>query len=531
MKSLLRDFAIALSLANLWFYPVWARLLPGAYGHYYLKNPPTPPTNAGAMLAVGLSASIFWIAFRFARRSGSARVLLLARLTFLVVFLLALNGIRYHYHMQFSPAAPWLDTFWRMLLVLAALGALFLGRRVIRYALTVSLILFPFAAVTLSQATWTIFKSQMGIPFSEFSDKPTAALLPTNPGGRRVIWFLFDGLDQLIAFSDRPAEVNLPNLDRFRSEAVYAPYAYSSAGSTLLSIPALLTGRPIDQARPLRADELRIRFSDTQQQAKWSTQPNVFSRVRDLGLNTALVGYHHPYGRVLAKDLVACVWVADRWDSLEMDNPAVSIPEAAFCLTVTSAGAFYYSLPFVWRFKGFSELETLLQRRGRLPARLTEHIQNYQIVLEEAKRVSVDPTFQMVFVHWPVPHHPYIYEQARGEFSREKETSYVDNLILTDQALGEIRSAMEKAGVWDDTVVLITADHGYGRDPYTSSRRGHVPFLLKLSHQREMVICPTPFFTLLIPDLILALLQEKRTDPDFVLTWIERTPWKKSPSS
>ncbi len=527
----LKECAIALSLANLCFYPVWSQLLPGSYGHFYLKNPPALFVNTGAMLAMLLLATLFWILFRFAKRSGSSFVLLLAQFGFLAVFLLALNGIRFH-HLRFSSMAPSetlgsTDAFWKLTLALFALAACSpWRRRVIHTAVMAVLVLSPFAAVTLSQAAWAGFKSKIGIPFAEFADQPAASLLPSKPGARRVVWFLFDGTDQSIAFANRPSGVELPNLDRFRSEAVYAPHAYSPAGSTLLSLPALLMGKPIDEARPLRPDELMVRFYDTQQRVSWGAQPNVFSRVRDLGLNSALVGYHLPYGRILGKDLASCVWAADRWDSVGMDDPKVSIPDAASGFLALSAERILASLPLVWRVPQISKLETLLQRRRPLRVRLAEHIQTYRIILEAARKDSANPSFQLVFVHWPVPHHPYIYDGARGDFSLEKETSYVDNLVLADRTLGEVRKEMERAGVWDDSIILITADHGL-----KTSRQGHslgradVVFLLKLPHQRQEVVCPTPFCTVLIPDLILKLLQEERIDPDSVMAWIRQSPW------
>jgi len=530
----LKEWAIALSLANLCFYPVWCQLLPGSYGYFYLKNPPSPSVNAGAMLAMLLFAAFFWIAFRFAKRSGSSLVLLLAQFSFLAVFLAALNGIRFH-HMRFSSTelvgTPGrMDVPWKLLLAFVVLGGCSpWRRRVIHAAAMATLILSPFAAVTLSQAAWAGFKSKMGIPFAEFSDQPNAPLLPVKPGTRRVVWFLFDGMDQLIAFSNRPGGVALPHLDRFRSEAVYAPYAYSPAGSTLLSIPALLMGKNIDEARPLRTDELRVRFSDTHQRASWGAQPNVFSRVRKLGFNSALAGYHLPYGRILGKDLAACVWTADRWDSVGMDDPEVSIPEAASGFLAVSAERLLTSLPFVWRVKGFSELENFLHRRRPLSARLAEHIQTYRTILEAARKDSTDPSFQLVFVHWPVPHHPYIYDRARGDFNPGKETSYMDNMVLADRTLGEMRKEMERKGIWDDSIVLITADHGYRTIQHGRSLgRANVVFLLKMPHQRQETVCPTSFVTTLIPDLISKLLQDKRIDPDSVVAWIGQSRWEKS---
>ena len=51
--------------------------------------------------------------------------------------------------------------------------------------------------------------------------------------------------------------------------------------------------------------------------APWSAQPNVFSRAREIGGATALVGWYHPYCRVIGGDLTKCSFtvVANEMDA------------------------------------------------------------------------------------------------------------------------------------------------------------------------------------------------------------------------
>ena len=72
--------------------------------------------------------------------------------------------------------------------------------------------------------------------------------------------------------------------------------------------------------------------------------------------------------------------------------------------------------------------------------------------------------------------------------------NYLDNILLADQAMGEIRRAMEQAGLWDETVVVVTSDHRWRSEIWRfsplwteeearladDSRDERVPFLVKM---------------------------------------------------
>src|SRR5262249_49748159 len=101
------------------------------------------------------------------------------------------------------------------------------------------LILFPFVPMTLFQGVVGITKQDPGV----FAAQPLAPPLPEAKLARRVLWIIFDELDQRLAFDERPASIALPELDRFRRQSVAASRAYSPSTKTFTSLPALITGR------------------------------------------------------------------------------------------------------------------------------------------------------------------------------------------------------------------------------------------------------------------------------------------------
>ncbi|MFY9556125.1 MAG: sulfatase-like hydrolase/transferase, partial [Blastocatellia bacterium] len=160
----------------------------------------------------------------------------------------------------------------------------------------------------------------------------------------------------------------------------------------------------------------------------------------------------------------------------------------------------------------------------------------YLGVLEGAKKAAIDPALGLILVHWPLPHPPGIYNRHKSDFELNAESSYLDNLELADRALGELRAAMEDAGVWENTIILVTSDHMWRADmwrptymwtaedeqalPSVADHR--VPFLLKLAGQKHEVEYDPEFNTILTHDLLLALLGGEIARPDTVMSWLDR---------
>lgn len=516
-----KDAALALSLANLCFFKIWAQVLPGAYGHYFMKQPPSVSINLGVIASVLALAAVFWGAVTVARRLPGRWGTELARWGFVLVFIVALNGVRQY--LILSAALPfWLAPFGDttlgtaiLALPLAVLLAVRRWRhRLVRVSAAVVVLLAPFALVTCAQAAWSAVKTARHMPFAEFADQPPAASLPAPAeGAPRVLWFLFDGMEQRRSFSHRSPTLQLPAFDRLRSQAISANQAYPPAGNTILTMPALITGRLLANSRPAGASELRLTFADDGTSAGWSTQPTLFSRARALGFNTAVVGYYHPYCRVFGSSLTICSWETDWWHPLGIEDPETSV----WRIMRNLAPALLQSVPGVWRVQSSEPPGAGLQLTASVNER-REHIRHYLDILEQATAAAANPELSVILVHWPIPHLPAIYDRTTGRLIAEGRSDYLDNLALADRALGEVRRAMETAGIWDRTTLVVTADHWMNRSDTTDHR---VIFLLKLAGQREPVIYQPAFNTLLLHDLVLAVLRSEISDPVGAVRWLD----------
>ena len=497
---MLLDAVMSLSLANLCFIKTWSELL----------NSPIRRFNTclAIIINVLLLGGVVFGAITLARHSGKSLPLRLARFVFPLLILIPVNGF-------IQPFLP------KQKLILSELGFLVLAviiiglfevdpwhQFIIRAATTLTLVLSPFLLITMIQVFWSL----MIIP-----DKQLASPLSVrNTSAPRVVWFLFDEMDQQLAFSTRPATLHLSELDRLRSQAIYATNAYPPSDSTPVSMPALITGKLLSNTKLINTSEMEITFADSERPVGLSNQPNIFSRAREAGFNTALVGWYIPYCSIIGGSLTSCDWIDTEAATLR-GNLSKQIENVINIVPLASEF-------------GVINVEKKLRNHRK------KAVDSYIEVLNDAKRVVSDPNLGLILVHWPVPHAPNIYSRQENDFETDGESSYIDNLQLADRTLGEMRAVMEEAGNWDDSIVLVTSDHWWrpfiwrSSGPWTredentpkSDTDHRIPFILKLARQEHEVTCDAVFNNILIHDLILALMRGEVATPDSVVGWIDK---------
>jgi arylsulfatase A-like enzyme len=324
-------------------------------------------------------------------------------------------------------------------------------------------------------------------------------------------------MDQHVAFSNRPDTLSLPELDRLRGQALYGTNVYAPADSTPVSMPAFITGKLLSSTKLVNQSKLIITFADSEKSVNWGSQPNLFSKAREAGFNTTLIGWYLPYCSLIGGSLTNCTW---------MDTESATLAE---CVSkqITDLAC---TVPIASKFVVANGLEAKKRHERK------KFMESYLGTLKEAEKAVSDPNFGLVLVHWPVPHPPGIYDRRKEEFDIDGKGSYLDNLQLVDQALGTLRRKMEEAGTWDGTSVLLTSDHwwrtGIWRptDSWTDEDAAtvkdetdhRVPFLLKLAGQKDEVTYDPVFNNILLHDLILALLSSELSSPDKVADWLDQ---------
>lgn len=516
-RMLWRDLGIALSLANLLFLKGWLELLEGVRHPYFRKDIAFYWYDTAAlMLDVLLLGVVFWAAVTFARKSGQRGLLRNTRGIFVVAvvfwFFMAANVLRRQYPVFSLDALA--QRFGKTLLLVFLLGVLslvvFLFQRYrisfVQVAATLLLVTVPFVAVTFGKAVW------LGLSYHSLGGQEEVVAarknVPRTRPATRVLWFIFDNMDYRITFPDRPSGLSLPELDRLCQESVCATNAYAPSPVTGRSMPALFTGKQVTRAVPSSPDELMITFEGADGAVPWSRQPNVFQQAKQAGYRTGLVGWYHPYCRIFPGTFSACTWMPFR-----QGDPLHPV--------IKSMNEFLMMAMPPWaRFD-------LVGRLGILePAWDTKfHTQTYSAIHEDALRLVADPELDLVMVHWPVPHIPYIYDRQVLDFTLtpHPREGYLDNLALVDRTLREVRSKLEAAGLWEQTTLLVSTDHAWnGAVAFDGKRDARIPFILKLAGSARGAAYHDTFNSIITPDLLLALMKGELRDAESVTGWLDR---------
>jgi hypothetical protein len=347
---------------------------------------------------------------------------------------------------------------------------------------------------------------------ADYADSPLAAPVTSPIPRTRVVWIIFDELSQTIAFGNRPPDLRLLNLDRLRAESFYATSAVAPGNSTEVSMPALILGDVVVEVSPRGPKDLRLRTRSRPELFTWSSAPNVFDTARELGFNTALVGWYHPYGRILSRSLTRCYWTAG-WLAPGVEELVERQPLAGAMRD--RAKLQFAALPLIGHLPGVFA-GNYQQRKDK------ERSFSHQLAW--ALEVVADPSIGLALIHLQIPHPPAIYSASTDMMTATGDLGYLDNVALADRTLGTLRGAMEQAGLWDRTALLISADHGWRtriwRDTpdwtpadEAASRQdtSAVPFLLKLPGQASGVVYDKPFNTVVTRRIITDILDGKLT--------------------
>ncbi len=420
-NSRINDAMLAVSISNLLLLDVWRKLI---FADQFLL----PVWSWRDLVAVLINISILAsIAYGFVWLAQTPRLVpyRLHQWMCLLPALVILNYLRRRYLEGLR--AHWGDLRMGLTITAALLLVVYVfarwRRQILAGAEIAVLCMLAFLPMAAIEAVWAI------------AHQPTvyrlARPLPVAGNHTRIVWIIFDETDWRYVFSSRrPPDLDLPEFDRLRSEAFNAENTSQAGLKTLLAIPSLITGTQYSGGYDQGKDNLVLNGSVTGAVIDLRTAPNIFREARRRGINAGVVGWFMPYCRLMPDALTRCYW-----ESLDTEVHSFD-PDLQVSI--------------------LSQLRTLspFEKRQR-------HEKRFEQMLQQAKEFATDDSLGLVLLHMPVPHGPAIYDRRRRALTvlTAQPDWYLDNLALADRTLGEIRRAMEKAGLWESSAVLVSSDH------------------------------------------------------------------------
>lgn len=346
-------------------------------------------------------------------------------------------------------------------------------RQLMRIASVLAAALVIFACSSLAQliwvARWKPAPNRIAAAWSQSQQPPRS-----HP---RIVWIVFDELSYDQVFEHRSDDLSLPNFDALRSQSTLFTQTQPAGYHTVKIIPSLLTGRTIDGIRYNFHNHLWVRYQDSGW-APISGADTVFADAEHAGWRTAAVGWYNPYCAVYSDAIQDCYWTnRDMFDGLMAQNTPfwtnVRVPLQQVVREIKSPA------------RADRDLCTFdVRHRYQTETDLQQHAYNL---------LQTDQA-DFIFLHLAIPHSPNIWSRIDNSYTQFCDSSYIDNLALTDRVLGRIVNILQSSPRWADTTLIVQGDHSWRIDAWdwlpawteeddAASRRGFDPRPALLIHQ------------------------------------------------
>lgn len=502
----LRDYLLALSLANLCFFKQWSELLvpfPSApdpspfQSAAYIAASAYPATYYALMLSVILLSFLWWIPVFFARRGHHPRAFHATQLVWLlpiVPILLRLKIDLYEQQMVFSYVygieKDVLGSTWFLIsIAIVLIGcAWHWNRQCVRLWRFFLLIALPFVPVTFGQSVYRLVK----MPWPSASIQH--AQFEKEPARSRVVWFIFDKLDYRWLYEKPSRNSTTPALESLRQRALYATQAFPPGLDTNSSVPALYLGKPV--SGPVHwspTGELSVWIENAEPEP-WDKQPNIFARLKSLGKQSAVAGWYVPHCRMVAKDVSDC-------HQLDPHHFSKSSYHASVANSLLSHWIDFKYLEF---------------------HSAQAQVDQFRELAKWADHIVSDPKIDLIFVHWPIPHEPWIYDSRAAKLTASPGhgLGYVDNIALMDYALSHVMERLKQSRLSDITSLIISSDHST-KLQFRRISDERVPFMVHLARQDASLEYSEPFNTVFTGELVEAILTGRIPNNEALVAWLK----------
>ncbi len=479
--------AFSLSVANLNLLPAWRTLIfANTSDLYFIPRPMRHDYIGALLLLLALAGSVFLFSKAvMSRDSDGTKWKMLA-----VMVICLVNPLDFLRHSLPASVSLVASLFYLGTLFVMASVLLWKWHRFLVSALYLFLVLLsPFALSNSAQAVWWAIRIDEGnghvkenaqFVGRERVDRGDADL-------QRVMWIIFDELDQRVLFEDRPAGYDFTAFDSFRAQSIYAPRVIPPAGNTSIGMPTYLIGhRVVNITKSM--NRLEVQIDGSHDFVAINDFDHLFAEASASGASTGIAGFYHPYCRLFGEFVDRCVgFHIGVWH-----RSSENLPSTMRSLT--------RALVPGWQ-------------RGN-------YIRTFNGIRSAALEMAVNPDRDFVMVHVNVPHPPPIYDPESGELKIWGfGLSYADNVICADDMLGAIERESRKAGLWNETAVVVTSDHGW-RSLGGESELGAIPLLIKMADQSEEIRLEQEFDSVLTKALLVAILKRELRTPHDVVSWM-----------
>jgi len=283
-----------------------------------------------------------------------------------------------------------------------------------------------------------------------------------------IVFIVFDELSYQYLYENGDIKEDYKNIKTFSDDSKNYHLAYAPSSGTLYSMPSYIAGEKLDQLKIVN-NEIRIKDKNGKFEKNPFLQKNIFSHARELGYQTALVGWYHNYCKFLTNVLDFC--------------DAYSI----YKFTSRNDG-FSLFHPFA------TNLNILPSEKPsgflKIPFSTHSHVNVVERSLSSSKYLIKNLNGALMFLHFPIPHKPFIFngEEIVMKYDAfiENDENYKNQLLLVDRVFGEILGNLKALKVYDNSTIILTSDHNF-RAMFKAEIAKQVPLMIKQGKQSSRI--------------------------------------------
>jgi Sulfatase len=527
-----RWFLEALGVALLLSLPYFAQLLfPGSISLYHhhrdLRNTLCGLLLAMVEIAVLVVAVIAYFHYRLKSKpravaSAAIATVVLLRATDTVISLIQQwrTGLNPEFADAAAPTAMFATAthFWfewplRLALV-AGVAALAIWRQSITqpFVKATRLALAAFAFCLL----WIVPQ----VVYFAYGLKPTQRTRPPIQAAKhkQIVWVLFDELSYKLIFEHPPDGMQFPNFNKLHAQSVSFSDVQVPGFYTDRIIPSVIAGKRIEE---IESDSTRrlLYLNQAHHWVPYDQNDTLFGIAQAAGWNSGIAGWYNPYCRIFPSVLDSCLWEPSTVLSLPIETVGASRDKSIIANAQILVGAFISG-------RSPSE-EELAGPRIRVQTDL----------MKRADELIRGDQIDFVFIHLPVPHPPGFYDRKTHKLCACG--NYIDNLVLADDALGQLEDEIKERGPLDQTTLIVSSDHSWriglwrGQESWTPEEERisggkYDPRPVLLVHfpgQESAINIASSQPELIEHDIIASMLQNKLNTSDDLVSFLQ-TPQK-----
>jgi hypothetical protein len=316
-----------------------------------------------------------------------------------------------------------------------------LYRRVMRFGNAVGVFLAVFAFSSIAQILfvmrWHPGPYQHDVAWAHAPQPPRS-----HP---KIVWIIFDELSYDQVFEHRAKDLPLPNFDALRHQSTLFTNTQPIGYKTVKILPSLLIGHTVDDYRYSFRNRLWVHNLGEADFHPITGADTLFGDAKQQGWRTSAVGWYNPYCTIYGNSIDDCY-------AMNLDRIDGNMSQRASFWSNT-----------------YEPLKQVV-REIKAPSRADRDTCTYDVRQRLKTTLDLDQhTFKtlatdqgdFVFLHLSIPHSPNIWSRIEDNYTQFCDSSYLDNLALTDKVLGRMMQMLRASPRWNDTTVIVQGDHSW----------------------------------------------------------------------